>query len=196
MHSANLWNIDLSHMFLINHKGGAKSAAVMKYATLSQQLASLPTLAGISQSDYTWCRGCCGERLRVRTSHLAQRASRLCLPDTHWWLNGCVWVQDDDLAWHCRHADERWRADIRAGWFDGDKKDAWCLGPQTCCHWRGLCGVDEMWVTAAQMHNIPQPKRLCTLFSHKEPIYYKYCHKAYGAVDFCCQSTDSKDVFS
>lgn len=37
-------------------------------------------------------------------SHLAQWASRLDLPDTHWCLNGCVWVQDDDLAWHCRHS--------------------------------------------------------------------------------------------
>lgn len=166
--------------FLINHKGGEKSAAVMKYAVCFQQLASLPALLWISQSDYTRCRLVVGGEGCVRE----QWASRLCLPDTHWWLNGCVWVQEDDLAWRRRHASQRWRADIRAGWFDGDKKDVWSLGPQSCCHWRGLGRADEMWVTAAQMHNIPQPKSPWTLFSYKEPIYYKYCHKAYRAVDF------------
>lgn len=113
---------------------------------------------------------------------LAPRASRLCLPDTHWWLNGCVRAQDDDLAWRRRHAGQRWRADIRAGWFDGDKKDARSLGPQTSCHWHGLGTADEMRVTAAQMHSIPQPKSPWTVFSFKDPIYYKYCHKAYRTV--------------
>lgn len=82
------------------------------------------------------------------------------------------------------NAGHRWRADIRdAGWFDGDKKDARGLRPRTSCHWRGQRGDDEMWVTGAQMHNIPQPRGPWTLFRYKEPIYYKYCHQAYGAVD-------------
>lgn len=129
-------------------------------------------------------QACCRWRLRVRASCLLQWASRLFLPDTHWSLNGCVWVQDDDLGWCRRHAGQRWCADIRASWFDGDKKDAQSPGPQTCCHWHGLNRADEKWVTATQMHNIPQPKSCCTLFCYKEAIYYKYCHKTCRAVEF------------
>lgn len=93
-------------------------------------------------------------------------------------------MQDDDSGWRRRHAGQRWCADIRASWFDGDKKDAQSPRPQTCCHWHGLGRADEKWVTAAQMHNIPQPKSPCTPFCYKEAIYYKYCHKACRAVEF------------
>lgn len=157
----------------------------MKYAVCFQQLVSLPSLLLDQPKWLHSMRACCrGGRLCVRTSHLLPWASRLCLPDTHWWLNGCVWVQDDDLGWRRRHAGQRWCADIRASWFDGDKKDAQGPGPQTCCHWHGLGWADEKWVTATQMRNILQPKSPCTLFCYKEAIYYKYCRKACGAVEF------------
>lgn len=114
--------------------------------------------AVLSNSGWSYCIKC-----RFVVVGSALWASRLCLPDTHWWLNGCVWVQDDDLAWRRRRAGQRWRADIRAGWFDGDKKDTQSLGPQTSCHWHGLGRADKMWVTPAQMHNIPEPKSPWTL---------------------------------
>lgn len=170
---------------LINHKGGRKKKCCCNEICSVRPTAGVLTHSAVDQPKWLhWVQACCRGRLRVRTSHLAQWASRLCLPDTHWWLNGCVWVQDDDLAWRRRHAGQRWRADIRAGWFDGDKKgraepraaDFLSLARSGQSGWR--------WVTAAQMHNIPQPKSPCTLFSYKEPIYYKYCHEAYRAVDF------------
>lgn len=117
-----------------------------------------PTTAALSKSGWSYCIKC-----RFVVVGSAPWASRLCLPDTHWWLNGHVWVQDDDLAWRRRRAGQRWRADIRAGWFDGDKKDTQSLGPQTSCHWHGLGQADKMWVTPAQMHNIPEPKSPWTL---------------------------------
>lgn len=156
-------------------EGGKKRCCCNEICSLLQTAGVLALSAADQPQWLDSVLACC---LRVRMSHLARRASRLCPPDTHWWLNGCVWVQDDDLAWWFHGAGQRWRRDIRAGWFDGDKKDVRSLGPQTCCHWRGLARVDEMWVTAARVHNIPQPQSPCTLFSNKEPIYYKYCHKA------------------
>lgn len=71
----------------------------------------------------------------------ALQASRLCSPDTNWWLNGHVWAQDADLAWRRLRAGHRWRADILAGWFDGDKKDTQLLGPQTSHQWPGRFGA-------------------------------------------------------
>lgn len=153
----------------------------MKYAVRFQQPPSSPAPLWIGHSDWTRC-----------LSGTAVRASRLRPPDTHWWLNGCVWARDDDLAWRRHVAGQRWRRDIRAGWFDGDKKDVRSPGPQTCCHWRGSGRAAEMWVTAAQMNNIPQPESPCTLFSYKEPIYYKYWHKAAQGSGFFCQSVNSE----
>lgn len=186
---------------LINQNEGAGlgwvgvGAAVMKYAARLQQLVSSPIRVKRLEFGAGSYSGCAGMHPSRTVSFTPLSA---CLSVWHTlmakWLR--LWLQDDDSAWRRRHAGQRWRADIRAGWFDGDKKDTQGLGPQTSCHWRGLGWADEMWVTAAQMHNIPQPKSPWTLFSFKEPIYYKYCHKAYRAVDFFWSVHELRDVFS
>lgn len=183
---------------LINQKGGGEK----KKCCYNELCGALPTagiLTDCNVDQPKWLllvQARRQGRMRVPTHILlAPRASRLCLPDTHWWLNG--WVQDDDSAWRRCHAGQRWRADIRAGWFDGDIKDAQGLGPQTSCHWHGPGRADEMWVTAAQMHNILQPKSPWTLFSFKDSIYYKYCHKTRRAMDFFFLPVhELRDVFS
>lgn len=152
---------------LINHKGGGeKSAAVMKYAVRLQQLASLPALLWISQSDYTRCRLVIGEKaafadepscsmgftplsawhtlmaklLRLSARRWLSLASPPCRPEMTRWHSGQA---DLTVIKRTRGASGHRLLVIAVVWPKRMK-----------CEWLQL-----------KMHNILQPKSPCTLFS-------------------------------
>lgn len=131
-------------------------------------------------------------------------ASRLCLPDTNWWLNGRIWAQDADLAWRRLHAGHRWRADILARLIWQSQKGHAAPRAKDVTSVPGSVwgGTDKMWVSPAWTHSSPglfqSPftintgrKLQCSMFSY---CYFIFQIKSQTKVLFCASSSTESPV--